>query len=458
MKTRSSLRLLLLVWMALFCAPVLAVLEPIPDNSGRYMSPYTSDGVFAEWVNRSIDTRTGAAVGGAVGAYAGDRAMRNVPLVGGFLGSRAGQAVGREAALQAAGGESFIRESSDLSFNSLEDLAQWMYLTHGDTPNYPDAVNATGEVYPEFARINDRAVATANERILSAGGIGAALEMRAGLLTVIELIEDSPAQRAGLRENDVIVRIDGEMVRDEALQNHVRRLRGEVGSEVKLAVLRDGDDGMHNYAMLRERIDMPTAQPEPATRQATTTPGRSRPEKAFADHNHSVFLALSAASGDISGAGFTLGAQGLTSTPEELGWFWGYGMTFTSGDDMNNEIDYVDMHFAVGPSYSFSDNTRGYAAITFDMIEFDPEVGVSTTYSGMNYRFGSEFRFPDQRLILDLGANIVDMDDDDDFDTISYTGPYASLQYGFNNEFLGVFSWKAVDDEALMSFGVGGRF
>lgn len=138
--------------------------EPIQGNSGEYMSPYTSDGVVADWVDKAINANIGSAVGGAVGAYAGAKAMENVPFVGGFLGNKAGKAMGRQAAIKASGGEGYMRRTSDLSFHSLNDMARWMYLEHGQSGNYSEVLKATQEVYPELKQIYPSAVASVNRQ------------------------------------------------------------------------------------------------------------------------------------------------------------------------------------------------------------------------------------------------------------------------------------------------------
>ena len=59
------------------------------------------------------------------------RAMEQAPFVGGFLGKKAGAAVGRQVALSAIGGEEFLRSSTDLSFDSAEALVGWTLANHG---------------------------------------------------------------------------------------------------------------------------------------------------------------------------------------------------------------------------------------------------------------------------------------------------------------------------------------
>ena len=127
----------------------------IQDNSGEYLSPYTSDGVVAEWVNKAINNQmgsaAGSAVGGAAGAYAANKALESVPggsLIGGFLGSKAGKAVGTQMADDVSGGDAYRRQTSDLSFRSLSDMASWLREEHGDKANFGEVTKATNTVYP----------------------------------------------------------------------------------------------------------------------------------------------------------------------------------------------------------------------------------------------------------------------------------------------------------------------
>ncbi|HIM30560.1 MAG TPA: hypothetical protein EYG57_13565 [Planctomycetes bacterium] len=124
--------------------------EPIEDSSGKYMSPYTSDEVVAEWVDKAISAKLGASIGGTAGRMAGERLAENVPFVGGFLGRAAGQSMGRKIALESVGGEAFMRETSDLSFNSINDLSLFLFVEHSHRENFADVLAATQEIYPEL--------------------------------------------------------------------------------------------------------------------------------------------------------------------------------------------------------------------------------------------------------------------------------------------------------------------
>lgn len=142
----------------------IAAPEPINGNSGEYMCPYTSDGVVAEWVDKAVNAKMGATVGKHAGAYAGQKALEQVPFIGGLLGQKAGEAVGRKIAIEASGGWDYIKETSDLSFNSVDNLAVYLYAERSDHSHYREVLDATREIYPELKERYHQAIIQAPRR------------------------------------------------------------------------------------------------------------------------------------------------------------------------------------------------------------------------------------------------------------------------------------------------------
>ena len=70
-------------------------------------------------------------------------------------------------------------------------------------------------------------------------GIGVEVTAEDGVLTVIAPLDDSPAARAGIRPGDAILAIDGQLLRDEPLDEAIKRIRGEPGTVVKLGIGRE---------------------------------------------------------------------------------------------------------------------------------------------------------------------------------------------------------------------------
>ena len=87
------------------------------------------------------------------------------------------------------------------------------------------------------------------------GGLGIEVQVRAGVLTVIAPIDDTPAARAGIQPGDVISRIDGIPVESENADVAIDRMRGEAGTEVKITVIRAGQPAF-DLTLVREVIDV----------------------------------------------------------------------------------------------------------------------------------------------------------------------------------------------------------
>src|SRR5690606_17577877 len=74
------------------------------------------------------------------------------------------------------------------------------------------------------------------------GGLGIEVTMEQGLVKVVSPIDDTPAFRAGLQPGDFITHLDGEQVMGLTLAEAVERMRGRVGSEIKLTVRRGAQE------------------------------------------------------------------------------------------------------------------------------------------------------------------------------------------------------------------------
>ncbi len=72
------------------------------------------------------------------------------------------------------------------------------------------------------------------------GGLGIEVTMENGLVKVVSPIDDTPAFHAGVKAGDYISQIDGEQVMGLTLSDAVDKMRGRVGTKIKLTVLREG--------------------------------------------------------------------------------------------------------------------------------------------------------------------------------------------------------------------------
>jgi carboxyl-terminal processing protease len=74
------------------------------------------------------------------------------------------------------------------------------------------------------------------------GGIGAQLELRNGVITVVAPLQGTPAEKAGLQPGDLITKIDDAVTDGMSIDDAVSRIRGEKGSSVQLTIVRPGVD------------------------------------------------------------------------------------------------------------------------------------------------------------------------------------------------------------------------
>jgi len=107
-------------------------------------------------------------------------------------------------------------------------------MTYGAISGMVDALGDTGHsrfLTPEMLK---------QERNLTTGrfeGIGAEVQMRNGQLVVVAPIDGSPAQKAGLKPGDIILKVDDQDVSGLPLDQAVNRILGPAGTRVKLTIL-----------------------------------------------------------------------------------------------------------------------------------------------------------------------------------------------------------------------------
>ena len=94
------------------------------------------------------------------------------------------------------------------------------------------------------------------------GGLGIEIGMKDSILTVISPIEDTPAWKAGLKPNDRIVKINGESTKGMSLVEAVSKMRGKKGTEVTLAIYRDGFERIKDVAIVRDIIKIQSVKSE----------------------------------------------------------------------------------------------------------------------------------------------------------------------------------------------------
>lgn len=200
-------------------------------------------------------------------------------VIGSFgIGLKAGRTVPEGASLQ-AGVLSFFTATSakpadeaDLSeFWRVWNLLDNKYVT-GSASGTPEQieklqgaisgmVESFGDPYTVYMPPAD-AAAFSEDISGNFSGVGMEVGLRNRMITVIAPLPDTPAERAGIQTGDVVTKIDGVNTDGMGIDEAVRLIRGEKGTEVVLTIYRQGESDFLEIKIIRDTIAIPTIATE----------------------------------------------------------------------------------------------------------------------------------------------------------------------------------------------------
>lgn len=88
-------------------------------------------------------------------------------------------------------------------------------------------------------------------------GVGMEVGIKEGVLTVISPLKGSPAEKAGMKPEDKILKINGTSTEGMATDQAVQLIRGEKGTTVTLTIFRKGEEKTKEISIVRDKIDVP---------------------------------------------------------------------------------------------------------------------------------------------------------------------------------------------------------
>ncbi|MGZ3515482.1 MAG: S41 family peptidase, partial [Thermodesulfobacteriota bacterium] len=124
-------------------------------------------------------------------------------------------------------------------------------MTYGAISGMVDSLGDTGHsrfLTPQMLK---------QERNLTRGnfeGIGAEVQMKNGQLVIVAPIDGSPAQKAGLKAGDVILKVDDQEVSGLPIDQAVDRILGPAGTRVKLTILNPKTTATRDFTLIRASI------------------------------------------------------------------------------------------------------------------------------------------------------------------------------------------------------------
>ena len=133
-------------------------------------------------------------------------------------------------------------------------MIEGMYSGMIDSLNDPYSVYYTAQEWQEMMQDT--------EGIYFGIGAYVSLDATTGMAKISGVIAGTPAEEAGLRENDIIYLVGGETTQGLELSEVVSRIKGEEGSTVHLTIYREGEPDYLEIDVVRRRIESPTVNYE----------------------------------------------------------------------------------------------------------------------------------------------------------------------------------------------------
>ncbi len=182
--------------------------------------------------------------------------IRNLPIL----------ALGLALGVLLSLGQGVLAEKNDESALPLEELRTFAEVFEKIKNDYVEQVEdqellnhairgmLTGldphSAYLEPEAYKDLRVGTTGEF----GGLGIEVTMEDGFVKVVAPIDDTPAERAGVKAGDLIIRLDDTPVKGMTLNEAVKVMRGKPGSKIVLTILRDGEQQPIKISIVRAVI------------------------------------------------------------------------------------------------------------------------------------------------------------------------------------------------------------
>lgn len=176
----------------------------------------------------------------------------------------------KTATAESSPGDGILNDDSIEKLEALEEVIDEYYYNDEDIDTsammegmYAGVVNSLGDPYSVYYTAEEwQELMQETEGIYYGIGAYLQLDIATGFARINGVIANTPAQEAGLRENDIIYMVDGESVQGLELSEIVSRVKGEEGTKVHLTIYRDGEPDYLEFDVERRKIESPTVNYE----------------------------------------------------------------------------------------------------------------------------------------------------------------------------------------------------
>lgn len=176
----------------------------------------------------------------------------------------------KEASASGSSAESVLNDDSIKKMEVLQDLIDDYYYRDEDIDAeamtegmYAGLVSSLGDPYSVYYTEEEwKQMMADTEGIYYGIGAYLQLDLATGLARINGVIANTPAEEAGLRADDIIYLVDGEMIQGLDLSEIVSRVKGEEGTTVHLTIYREGESDYLEFDVERRKIESPTVNYE----------------------------------------------------------------------------------------------------------------------------------------------------------------------------------------------------
>lgn len=176
----------------------------------------------------------------------------------------------KPASTEHTAAENVVSDDTMAKLEAIEEVIEKYYYQEEDINTdgmiegmYAGVVASLGDPYSVYYTAEEwKEMMQETEGIYFGIGAYISLDKTTGFGKINGVIENTPAQDAGLRENDIIYKIDGESAQGLDLTEIVSRIKGEEGTTVHLTIYREGEKNYLEMDVVRKQIESPTVNYE----------------------------------------------------------------------------------------------------------------------------------------------------------------------------------------------------
>lgn len=174
--------------------------------------------------------------------------------------------IGINAVKTETGSKTTISSEVSGKLDFLKDVIDLKYLEKTDEKTleeniYKGLLQGLNDPYSVYYT-KDEYDALKEETSGSYCGIGALVSQNAdtGVITAINVFKGSPAEKAGMKNGDIIYKVEDKEVTGEDLNNVVAKMKGEKDTKVKINVYRTSEKEYIDLEITRDKVDVPTVE------------------------------------------------------------------------------------------------------------------------------------------------------------------------------------------------------